>query len=93
MAAKAKSKAAAKPAKSRTWLKKPGRPKQEEGLGRERRQPLQFLCPPTLKAEMIELIKKAWPHATKSMADYIIEAISEKNERTRALIGKGRGGR
>ena len=50
-----------------------------------------FRCPPSLKADTVRLMKEIYPHGTKTLAQYIIEAIAEKNQRERAKLEAGEG--
>jgi hypothetical protein len=45
-----------------------------------------FRCPPALKQETLELMKVLYPRKTKTFAQYLIEALHEKNERTQRML-------
>ncbi|MBS4049288.1 MAG: hypothetical protein KG075_23285 [Alphaproteobacteria bacterium] len=45
-----------------------------------------FRCPPALKQETLQLMKALYPHRTKTFAQYLIEALHEKNERTQRQL-------
>lgn len=85
--AKAKSPARKPPAKRQNW----GWP---SVLGRDtvsEKPGMYFRCPPELKAETVSLMKDLYPHGTKTLTQYIIEAMAEKNQRERARLEAGEG--
>lgn len=45
-----------------------------------------FRCPPALKQETLQLMKVLYPRGTKTFAQYLIEALHEKNERTQRQL-------
>lgn len=50
-----------------------------------------FRCPPELKAETIEIMRQIYPHGTKTLAQYLIEAMHEKNQRELMALQGGEG--
>ena len=97
MASKGKTKPAAKPKAAKAKQGKPAKAspaaKGEKGFrsimdraSMSTNPGTFFRCPPALKQETLQLMKALYPHRTKTFAQYLIEALHEKNERTQRQL-------